>query len=235
MKIFLPRSRRGVALNVIVLISCLFSTGLVSARAQVVLTANFDNLYEGSVGHSFVNGGITFANLDQRILGANPPGNFIIETTTTNLPGFTLPNYLSFGGYTPGPAYSFGRFGSADIDFDGTATAATMDIVALVSSSGNILMLEGMSGGSVVASNFMSFQSSAAGMVFRSLSISGTFDSLRLVAMGPNDDGAVLFGMDNVRVTLVPEPAAGTVLLMGCGTLAIAGCRSRVARRKRPG
>jgi hypothetical protein len=238
MKICLLGTFQRDTLNLAVLIACLSFSGFAPARAQVVLTANFDSMAEGVAGTTFTDGGITFSNLDRRFPGQPAPNNFTIEWTTSNyLPGFTQPNFLTFGAYTPGgaAAFSIGRFGSADIDFSGMATSVTMDIYGVGQTSSNTLTLEGIFGGNVVASDTVDFLSGTHGVLYRPMSISGMFDSLRLVAAGPDDFGIVAFGMDNVNVTLVPEPAAATLLLIGCGAMVVAGHRSRVTRRKRMG
>ena len=235
MKISVLGTFQRATLRLTVLIACLSFSGFAPARAQVVLTANFDSMAEGVAGTTFTDGGITFSNLDRRFPGQPAPNIFTIEWTTASIPGFTQPNYLTFGAYTPGNAGSFslGRFGSADIDFSGMATSVTMDIIGVGTTSSNTLTLEGIFGGSVVASDTVNFLYPTHSVIYRPLSISGMFDRLRLVAAGPDDSGIVGFGVDNVNVTLVPEPAAATLFLIGCGAMVVAGCRSRVTRRKR--
>jgi len=235
MRVRPPGKPQRVVLRLAVLIAFLSCSGFAPARAAVVLTANFDGMTEGIAGTAFTDGGITFSSLDQRVPGQPVPNLFAIEATTFPLTGFTPRNYLTFGTNSPGNGFGFGRFGSANIDFSGMATSVTMDIFGFGSTSANTLTLEGIFGGNVVASDTVNFLGDPISIVYLPLSISGMFDSLRLVAAGPFDSGVVLFGMDNVNVTLVPEPAAATLLLIGCGAMVVAGHRSRVTRRKRMG
>jgi len=185
------------------------------------LTANFDDLTEGSEGQSFSDGGISFSDIDERIPN-QPGGTFTIQATTANLPGFSPPNYLTFEGFVPGPAdtnYSFGRFGSADIGFSGIGSFASMDIFGFGTLSTNTLTLEALLGGSVVDTDTTTFYSSSVGVVYRPLTVSGTFDSLQLVAAGPDNNGTDFFGIDDVNITIVPEPSASG--LLGCGLAGI--------------
>ena len=207
---------------------CILS--VVGAQASIYLTANFDDLLEGSLGDSFSDGGISFANLDERITGPTL-NTFDIQATTANLPGFSPPNYLTFVGYVPGntSAFSFGRFGSASISFSGIASSASMDIFGFGGSSLNTLTLEALLEGNVVDSDTITFYSTHPGeVVYRPLSVSGTFDSLKLVAAGPDNEGADLFGMDNVNITVVPEPT-----LNGLVCCVLAGIILRGVRRTR--
>jgi len=186
---------------------CFFS--FAAAQASIYLTANFDDLTEGSEGSSFSDGGISFSNIDERILGPTFY-TFDIQATTANLPGFSPPNYLTFVGYTPGDTsgYSFGRFGSATIGFPGIASFASMDIFGFGTSSLNTLTLEAMLGDNVVDSDTVTFYSTnPGGVVYLPLSVSGIFDSLELVAAGSDNNGTDFFGMDNVNITVVPEPS----------------------------
>jgi len=225
----------GIVPRAAIVVACLILSGSVPARAQTVLTANFDDLTEGSAGSRFTDVGITFSNLDSRLAGSPPPGNFIIEATTAVLPGFSYPNYLTFVGYVPGlnSGYSFGRFGSADIDFSGLAASASMNVFGFSSASANTLTLEGLLGGSVVASDTITFQSSNPGVIGLVLNVSGTFDRLQLVAAGPDNDGTDFFGLDNVQVTLVPEPG-GVFLFFAAGAVMVAGRRVIRAGRQHP-
>ncbi len=204
---------------------CFFNFG--PARASIYLTANFDDLTEGGEGSSFSDGGISFSNIDERIPGS-PGGNFAIEATSATLPGFSAPNYLTFEGYSGGLlGYSFGRFGSADIGFSGIGTAASMDIFGFGTSSANTLTLEALLGGNVVDTDTITFYGSPSDVLYRPLAVSGTFDSLQLVAAGTYDLGTAFFGIDNVRIAIVPEPSA--IALLGCG---LAGIASRFSRFK---
>ena len=218
-KMLCGRERSYLHTTTLALLICFFNFG--TARASVFLTANFDDLGEGSEGSSFSDGGITFSDIDERIPDT-PGGTFDIEATTATLPGFSAPNYLTFEGYVPGlnNGYGFGRFGSADIGFSGTATSASMDIFGFGKSSTNTLTLEALLAGTVVDTDTVTFQGSLSTVLYRPLAVSGTFDSLQLVSAGTYELGTSFFGMDNVRITIVPEPSAAA--LLGCGLAGIA-------------
>ncbi|MGD0252703.1 MAG: hypothetical protein ABSC01_08395 [Verrucomicrobiota bacterium] len=194
----------------------MFFFNCVPAQASIYLTANFDDLTEGSEGSSFSDGGISFSDIDERILNSTV-NTFDIQATTANLPGFSPPNYLTFEGFVPGDtdSFGFGRFGSANIGFSGIGSFASMDIFGFGTSSANTLTLEALLGGNVVDTDTVTFYSSSSGVVYRPLTVSGTFDSLQLVAVGPDNNGTDFFGMDNVNITIVPEPSASALLCCG--------------------
>jgi len=183
--------------------------GTVGGVANV---ANFDSFSEGDNGLTITDGGITFKNLD-RYWDQGYPGSFCIEASTSEQMGpfFSPPNYLNAGGYVPGPGAGFGRFGSADIVFNGLASSAQVDIFYLPAGpSSNRLALEAIQGGNVVATAEMGFVV-ASGIQRELLAITGvSFDSLRLRAYGPDSNGAVGIGIDNVEIVSVPgnEPIA---------------------------
>jgi MYXO-CTERM domain-containing protein len=198
---------------------------LVSPALATTLLATFDTLPEGDAGSVITDGGITFSHLDRRLTGP-PQTNFTIEATDTTLfgPTFTPPNYLNTGGYVGGPGFSFGRFGSARITFGSVrGYNASMDIFSFLGDP-NSLTLEAWLGGSPVASSSVTFAGSGIGR--RGLTINRVaFDELRLVASGPQDSGVVFIGIDNVRVTLAPEPAS--LGLLGLGLLPLLRRRKR--------
>jgi hypothetical protein len=190
-------------------------------RAQVLL-ANFDDLTIGFVGKSFTDGGVTFSNLDMR---GYPSKTFAVQTAFDVTPGFSSPNYLIFGGYSPEPGFLLARFGSMDITFSGEATAATIYILA--QPTPNFLTLQALQYGKVVASETL--PASSASPDFTPLTVSGEFDRLRLVAAGDYNNGAIFMGVDNLSVTLIPEPHINE-LIGACVTsvaLAYAAGRSK--------
>lgn len=217
-------ARRWLLTLMWVLCSC---TAAIAAGPPT-LVANFDDMTEGAGGAIFSDGGITFSNLDRRLSGG---GNvFAIEMTTNSLPGMSLPNYMTFGGYSSGPGSSFGRFGSMSIGFSGLASAASMNIFGQPppGPDQNTLTLEAFNAGTMVDSQSVVF----SGPMSFELSVSGVFDSLQLVSAGATQAGTSFFGVDNVQITAVPEPGAFMLLGIGIGGLIIAVSRGLVMPRK---
>jgi len=193
----------------------IFAALFVSACPEVtraeVLLANFDDLAVGSVGNSFTDGGITFANLDTR---GGFYKNFSIQLVSAGT-GFSAPNCLGFGQPNSYP----GRFGSMDISFSGEATSVSLDVFATMSLPGleNLLTLQGLKSGSVVDSQTVlaSYWAPYDGP----LSIFGDYDSIRLIASGEYSQGTVMLELDNVSVTIVPEPRAVGLFCVGLAFL----------------
>jgi hypothetical protein len=198
-----------------------------SARAQstITLTANFDNLPESILGASFSDDGIGFSNLDEGF----PNGVFAIQSATNTIPGFSPPNYLTFGAFASGGALSFGRFSSMSIDLSRTGLFASLDIFGpSFMQQSNTLTLEAILNGNVVNSDTVTLNGPVDGeIVYETLSVSGTFDSLALVAAGPESNGDDFIGMDNVTLTVVPEPPAGRLVCSGLIGLVLARWRRR--------
>ncbi len=189
----------------------------VLAQGSLYLVANFDDLSEGGMGAAFSDGGITFSNPDPRFTPYEQ-GAFAIQATHSGSPHVSLPNYLTFGGYVPGVinGYSFGRCGSFDIDFPSLASTASMDVFAEPNTSTNTLILQALLQGNIVAADSTALSGSgSSAVVFDQLSVSGQFDSLRLVVDGPGQTGVLLFGVDNVTISLVPEPSSDALLCIG--------------------
>lgn len=207
------------------------SARAVSAQGSFYLVANFDDLPAGGrgMGPSFSDGGITFSNADRRDDPTGGPGAFSLQSTYLGSPSVSFPNYLTFGGYVPGiiQGFSFTRCGSFDVGFVGTASSASMDVFAESDLSTDALVLQALLGTTVVDTDVTDFHGSGAEVVFRQLRVTGQFDSLRLMVNGPDSSQALLFGVDNVRVEIVPEPPEG--LLMFCAMLlfAVHHCRKK--------
>ncbi|MEG3436090.1 calcium-binding protein [Pannus brasiliensis CCIBt3594] len=194
-----------------------------------VLTANFDSFTEGYSPASLTDGGITFSLLD-RLMPPNSADNpvFTVETIGTvadsaSLGTFATGNFLTFGGYAPGDGYAFSRFGSMDISAGGLGSSVSIDIISdAISSSNNTLKLEALLNGVVVAvdsaliSDFTPIVSGgfASHRTFGFSNI--TFDSLRLVSSGPDNNGATFIGIDNVSITAdlsaPPPPSPNTLI-----------------------
>lgn len=200
--------------------------GPARAESPITLAANFDDLTEGIPGTSFSDGGIGFSNLDQGV----PNGVFAIQAATNTIPGFSPPNYLTFGAFATGGALSFGRLRSMSIGLSGIGSFASLDVFGpSFMQESNTLTLEATLNGNVVNSDTVTLNGPIAGeLVYETLSISGIFDSLELVAAGPAENGTVFIGMDNVTITVTPEQPAGR--LIGCGLIGLFLARWRRRR-----
>lgn len=102
----------------------------------------------------------------------------------------------------------------------------SVDVFYLGYPTRNSLALVALSSGVSVATDQMTFSGPAPGVIHHRLSVSHfSFDMLQLVSSGPDDEGTVGIGLDNVTITLVPE--ATSLLLLGFGGLALLRKRSR--------
>ena len=189
--------------------------------AAPTYTATFDDLSEGSVGTSFSDGGLTFSDLDMREPGVSNYPFAIDQADGTLSSPFSPPNALGFGAYEVGPMASFDRFGSAWVDFSGVGLSASLDVFSeYFSGEGNIsqntLSLEAWNGSIMVASTSTTF-TTQSGVQEHSLALSGVapFDRLELYSSGPVDDGVSFILVDNVTVTVVPEPSNLPLLTLG--------------------
>ena len=222
--------RKAFFLRPLSIVSLLSLLSHLPGRGEDVLTANFDTLQEGTAGEIISDGGLTFSRLDNRLPDFNPPGVFVVDRADLDfLPPFSSPNVLNPFGYVPGPAGGYGRFGSAWIDFDGAGLSASLDVFAAAIDPvfrESSLSLQGWAGGNLVSSSSISF---IDGSSYHHLSLVSPvpFDSLRLNASGLVDSGVLLLALDNVSVTLVPEPTTVSLLGLTLAALGIALVRSR--------
>ena len=190
-------------------------------HAATTYTATFDDLSEGSMGMSFSDGGLTFSSLDMREPGVSAYPFVIDQANGTLSSPFSSPNALGFGGYGLGAPGSFDRFGSAWIDFSGVGSSASLNVFSLYTPGGddiskNTVSLEAWNGSTMVGSVSTSF-TTQSGIQSHSLVLSGIspFDRLELYSSGPVDDGVSFLLVDNVAVTVVPEPKGLSVLALG--------------------
>jgi len=200
----------------------LLCSALAYPAAAGTLVTNFDSLPEGFAATSIVDGGITFSSLNTRLDGSTI-GNFVVESTDSPFFAPAPPNYLTTIGYVPGPGYSFGRFGSALLNFGPVAAdAVSIDILSTGIASPN-LTLDALLNGVIMGTETIDFGSNSA-IEDQSLSLSGTtFDQLQLTASGPQDQGVVFIGVSTVTIDLVPEPE--TALFVGAGLVGLIGVR----------
>jgi hypothetical protein len=178
--------------------------------------ANFDSYSEGVIGQIFTEGGITFSNLDKNLGSA--PDTFVAEDTTqdlTGMPGFTPPNCLGFGGYSPGPGTGFSRTLSFDMATGQIESEAHLDLWDGGSYGGNTISLQAFSGGTMVASDTQTVPN--GGFIhYYHFSVSGvSFDTVRVQGGGPSDNGVFFGVVDNVHIGQAPP---GAVFCAGDGS-----------------
>ena len=195
----------------------LFTALLSSALGAQTHSANFDAQTEGSLGTSYTEDGIVFSNLD-RYLGSSSE-NFVAEDgsgTLAGMTGFSAPNTLGFGGYSPGGGVGFSRCGVFDITLPGLFNSGDLAIFLTGgSTSGNLVTLEARLAGSAVASDTVTVPSTFGPHAF-SLSVTGVdFDTLHLIGTGALHSGSFFAVVDNVHVTAAP---LGSPYCFGDGT-----------------
>ncbi len=94
---------------------CSVAAATLPAAADI---ATFDSRPEGEFSLVLIEDGIQFANLDQRLPDNPASSPFVIEGAANILwreVGFSAPNALGFGTFSPGEPVMFGRIGSFDI------------------------------------------------------------------------------------------------------------------------
>lgn len=126
--------------------------GLIGVGGASAAVATFDTLPEGDLGPTFVDGGITFYDLDDR---AGPgPVNFSCEQADGTLSGsgFTSPNVLNFSAWAPGPFAAFDQCGSFRFTTGGVQTFASVEVWEWLSPPGNRIWLEAYMGATLVSS-----------------------------------------------------------------------------------
>jgi hypothetical protein len=178
--------------------------GLAAAMATPCLgqiyIASFDKLTEGNPTTQLTEGGMTFLDLDQRIPGSPPPFNFVIENASSTLagqPGFSSPNTLSFTGYSPGPGAAFSRFGSMRIVLAEVCVEANIHVYEFLTGVGNSIVFAGYRNGVEVVRDTLPIIGGGGVHHYElnvEASILGGFDELRLLGVGPIDQG-VFFGL----------------------------------------
>jgi hypothetical protein len=172
------------------------------ARTQ---TANFDAQTEGGIGITYAENGLTFHDLDQRFPGSPPPQPLVIEDasqTLAGLPGFSTPNCLGFGGYSPGPGAAFGRMGSVSITPDHPGTSASIEVFDFTFGAGNSMNFGAYLNGQQVA--LVTVPLASGGLHHTHLEVHAQFDDLKFFGSGPNDQGVIFCLVDNVTVASGP-------------------------------
>ena len=186
-------------------------------------SADFDAQSEGTLGTVYIEDGIVFSDLD-RYLGS-PNETFVAEDgsgSLAGLSGFTSPNTLGFGGYSPGPSAAYSRCGTFKITPPGIFDSGQLALyVAGGSSAGNLVTLEARLAGALVASDSIVIPSTFGPHEFI-LSVTGSnFDTLHMVGTGSGNSGSFFALVDTV---IVGVSAVGTGYCFGDGTSGICPC-----------
>jgi hypothetical protein len=178
---------------------------LIAAAGASAQNATFDSFAEGFFNTVISENGITFRDLDQRIPGSPPPSTMAIEDASATLSGagFSSPNALGFGGYSPGPGGAFGRFGSVRILPPSPRSRADLEVFEFGTDAQNSVSLAAYFNGQEVARQTVPMPGGFA-IHHLHLHVTGpNFDEVRLSGEGPVDQG-VFFGLvDNVTFTEV--------------------------------
>lgn len=203
------------------------------ASSTLAGLADFESAPEGFAGETFVDGGITFSQLND-VSGINPDGSsfvpgeygrqFIVENATlaiNDFPGILGgTNALSFGNsFIAGDNLSINILSSFHMSTGQIENSASLDMLMFENGpwGGIVISLDALLGGSVVATD--SFTISDLGgrdnLVGKALSIDGVnFDSLQLSARMSDGTYTAFAGLvDNVSIT--PTPGATGLLAMG--------------------
>src|SRR5262249_11405937 len=144
-------------------------------------------------------GGITFFNFDN-LLGGTP--TMVVEDSSgVFLPyGFSPPNCLGFTTFVPGPAVSFGRIKVVCMRTGQLETEGQITVFESGTGAGNTITLDALRNNAVALSTSL-VVGGGGGVNAYTLRISGvSFDTLRLIGSGPNDQGCFFALVDNVSI-----------------------------------
>lgn len=222
--------------------------GLAASGALAGLSVStYDDLSEGFYGESFYYNGVTYSNVNNQA-GVFPGGDtfdadgifglgheVIVENATlfyNDFPGWgSANNALTFGtSFVVGDNVSLGALSTVNMALDSVADFASVEIAYYENGpwGGIVYHLDGLMGGSVVASDSFSISDLGGrdGIALSTLSVSGAeFDSLHLYATFGSDYSGPRALLDNLTINSVPAPS-GVALLAGAGLLG-AGRRRR--------
>ena len=176
------------------------------------LLANFDSFAEGPIYTDFTDGGLLFSDLDVDLEGDINP--FVVDNASSN-PWLhqSLPNVLTFTGYSPGPAHGLGRFRSMAVTVPGIANHATIDAYTPISDSRDkaFVLSAYLNDVAVATRTFLLPQGTPLDTFahYHALSIDApAFDKLRLLVTRRGTADYVTTAFDNVRVHMIPEPGS---------------------------
>ena len=191
------RPRSSSSLRNLVSAAALFGAASFAAADG---NAIFDSFNEGFFAPEISDGGIDFYDFDNRL---DPVPNFVIEwadATLSGQEGFSSPNCLGFGGWSPGEHAAFGRCGSFKMSTGQLETSATVHLFTFFADNGNTVTLEALHHDAVVASDTVDI-GQQFGLEHFELSVSGVeFDELRVIGLGPSNDGCFFGLVDNIEI-----------------------------------
>ena len=200
------------------ILSLVLASTWLSATAHANGVASFDTLTEGNLGTLFTNGGITFSNPSNGLIGTV---NFMCEEATSMpsiLGPYTPPNILGMGGYVPGPGHGYPRFKSLEATTGQVEAVAHVTAHLLNVNPGNQIVLELWLGGAVVASTSYTVLNSPQYQWVQLASYDIPFDHVVVRAQGPTDGGVVYACFDDVALFYTPPIPGGTPFCGGDGT-----------------
>jgi hypothetical protein len=192
-------------------IAGLFIVGLpVSAEAQPLprshigprtFLATFDSLPEGEISASFTDGGIHFFGMDIHDPGQIGIGTFFVdwaEEGLSGMEGFSPPNVMGTASAL-GPEVGFGRIGEFRMSVGHRARRASVGFFDSGITPNNIVTLEAIRRGRVVARDSVAVSSSP--LAHHVLRVSRSrFDQLRLTVTGDLENGVVFAAFDNILI-----------------------------------
>jgi hypothetical protein len=208
-----------------------------SAATLADVYHDYENFDEGSLGETFIHEGVTYHDTNM-VDGYFPDGEpfhgptdlhseFIIEDATyayDDFPDYGSPvKALTFGWvWITGPNLTIGPLASTWMDLDELGTDVSFDLMYYENGpwGGIEYVLDAYLDGDVVASD--SFIISDLGgrdnPTFTTMSIRGAeFDQLHLYALLDGDYTAPRGMIDDLTITIIPEPAG--LALLGAGAL----------------
>ncbi|MBK7876498.1 MAG: hypothetical protein IPJ77_12245 [Planctomycetes bacterium] len=190
---------------------------VLSAVSRANGVASFNTLTEGNLGTLFTDGGITFSNPSNGLIGTV---NFMCEDasgTFAGFPGFSAPNVLGMGGHVPGPGAGYPRFKSFEATTGQIEAVASVTAFLVSNNPGNQLILELWLGGAVVASTSYTVASAPLYQQVQLASYDVPYDHIVVRAQGPTDGGVVFACFDEVALYYTPPIPGGTPFCGGDG------------------